>query len=115
MTHDLGNIQQTADAAIDAAQSSLPEIADQLSATNTSAHGFAESGGGIEGNSATLNYPVEGAMSGPKPGQKELEQAMVNAGCTDITTRGGDMWGAPMMLLKHSASARRRYEDLGGL
>jgi len=40
----------------------------------------------------TADAAIEGAMVGPKPTQKELEHAMVNAGCTDITTRGGDMW-----------------------
>lgn len=92
VTHQLSDIQQTADAALDAAEHTLPKIADHLNATITSAHGFAGSGGGIEGTSPTLNYTVEGSMSGPKPTQRELEQTMAEVGCTDITASGGGMW-----------------------
>ena len=82
------DLDRVANEVLDSVEATLPALAESLGVTLTEAHFYAERGGGSEGTTPWVHLTVHGTMVGPEPTQAELEQAVIDAGFTEIVTRG---------------------------
>jgi hypothetical protein len=78
------DLDRGANEVLDSAEAMLPALAESLGATLTEAHFYAERNGGSEGTTPSVYLTVHGTMVGPEPTQAELEQAVIDAGYTEI-------------------------------
>jgi len=82
--NDLTDVDRVRNEMLDVAERDIPVIAADLDATVVSAGLWAEYQGGAEGTSYNIEVKVPGSMDGTKPSQGDLEQALKDAGYTDV-------------------------------
>ncbi|WP_062076680.1 hypothetical protein [Demequina globuliformis] len=89
--HDVGDIEQQADAVFDMAEATFPGMAEDLDAVLTGAGSGENPGGGLEGGNVFIKVQVKASLDGPQPSTEQIASALSDAGFVDIEVRENDV------------------------